>query len=101
MTLRVKGTYSVSAAENPSRLLSVKAITCNVIFLDDKSENFKLDKNARGQVLIDLVNDFLELLERDFFGLQFNDFSCNPGPLLRWLEPTKTLKKQLKGESIM
>ena len=39
-------------------------------------------KNARGQVLIDLVFDFLELLERDFFGLQYNDFSCNPGPLL-------------------
>nr|CDS30901.1 tyrosine protein phosphatase non receptor type [Hymenolepis microstoma] len=99
MTLRVKGTYSVSAAENPSRLLSVKPITCNVIFLDDKSENFKLDKNARGQDLINLVFDFLELLERDFFGLQFNDFSCNPAPLLRWLEPTKTLKKQLKGAS--
>ncbi|VDL19110.1 unnamed protein product [Hymenolepis diminuta] len=99
MTLRLKGSYSVSAAENSSRLLPVKPITCNVIFLDDKSENFKLDKNARGQVLIDLVFDFLELLERDFFGLQFNDFSSNPGPLLRWLEPAKTLKKQLKGAS--
>ncbi|KAM7537219.1 hypothetical protein Aperf_G00000078747 [Anoplocephala perfoliata] len=82
MTLRLKGSYSVSAAENPSRLLPIKPVTCNVIFLDDKSENFKLDKNARGQVLIDLVFDFLELLERDFFGLQFNDFSCNPDPLL-------------------
>ncbi|VDM32829.1 unnamed protein product [Hydatigera taeniaeformis] len=97
MTLRLKGSYSVSAAENPTYRLPFKPITCNVIFLDDKSELFKLDKNACGQVLIDLVFDFLELLERDFFGLQYNDFNCNPGPLLRWLEPKKTLKKQLKG----
>ncbi|CDS41474.1 tyrosine protein phosphatase non receptor type [Echinococcus multilocularis] len=97
MTLRLKGSYSVSAAENPTYRLPFKPITCNVIFLDDKSELFKLDKNVRGQVLIDLVFDFLELLERDFFGLQYNDFNCNPGPILRWLDPTKTLKKQLKG----
>ncbi|KAL5964200.1 Tyrosine-protein phosphatase non-receptor type 4 [Taenia solium] len=100
MTLRLKGSYSVSAAENPTYRLPFKPITCNVIFLDDKSELFKLDKNARGQVLIDLVFDFLELLERDFFGLQYNDFNCNPGPLLRWLEPTKTLKKQLRGKYV-
>uniref|UniRef100_A0A5K3ELN6 protein-tyrosine-phosphatase n=4 Tax=Mesocestoides corti TaxID=53468 RepID=A0A5K3ELN6_MESCO len=97
MTFQLKGSYSVSAAENPSRLLPFKPIICNVVFLDDKSELFKLEKNARGQVLIDLVFDFIELLERDFFGLQYNDFNCNPGPLLRWLEPSKSLKKQLRG----
>uniref|UniRef100_A0A0V0J345 protein-tyrosine-phosphatase n=1 Tax=Schistocephalus solidus TaxID=70667 RepID=A0A0V0J345_SCHSO len=99
MTLRLRGSYSVSAAETPAQLSLLKPITCNVVFLDDKSELFKVDKHARGQLLLDLVFEFLELLERDFFGLQFSDYTCNPGPVLRWLDSTKTLKKQLRGSS--
>ncbi|KAL7064765.1 hypothetical protein AAHC03_05767 [Spirometra sp. Aus1] len=99
MTLRLRGSYSVSAAETPAQLSLLKPITCNVVFLDDKSELFKVDKHSRGQLLLDLVFEFLELLERDFFGLQFSDYTCNPGPILRWLDSTKTLKKQLRGSS--
>ncbi|VDN12483.1 unnamed protein product [Dibothriocephalus latus] len=82
MTFRLRGSYSVSAAETPAQFSLLKPITCNVVFLDDKSELFKVDKHARGQLLLDLVFEFLELLERDFFGLQFSDYTCNPGPIV-------------------
>lgn len=43
MTLRLKGSYSVSNAENPVRSFPFKAITCNIVYLDDKTELFRLE----------------------------------------------------------
>ncbi len=44
-----------------------------VVFLDDTSQLFVLDKKARGSSLLDRVFDHLELVEREYFGLIFND----------------------------
>lgn len=73
-----------------------KAIPCRVHFLDDSHETFEVDKRAKAQHLLDKVFDHLELIEKDYFGLQFLDLSPDPDTM-RWLDPLKTIKKQCRG----
>ncbi|MBN3273645.1 PTN3 phosphatase, partial [Polyodon spathula] len=51
-------------------------------------------KQDAGQVLLDMVYNHLGLMEREYFGLQHNEDSVDSP---RWLEPTKPIRKQLKG----
>ena len=39
-----------------------------------------LQKRAKGQVLLDLVFQHLELIEKDYFGLQYSDNGVLPSP---------------------
>lgn len=43
----------------------------SVLFLDDTTHCFQIDKKGKGKDILDLVFDFLDLRERDYFGLQF------------------------------
>ncbi|KAJ3592137.1 hypothetical protein NHX12_007266 [Muraenolepis orangiensis] len=49
-----------------------------------------------GQVLLDAVFKHLELTERDYFGLHLAEDSSDT---LRWLDPSKPIRKQLKRGS--
>ncbi|UXI16706.1 Transcription initiation factor TFIID subunit 2 [Sarcoptes scabiei] len=66
-----------------------------VILLDDEEFNCQVDKNARGKEVFTKVCDFLNLLEKDYFGLSFreNDDSRN------WLNLDKRIGKQLRNTS--
>ncbi|XP_066977491.1 tyrosine-protein phosphatase non-receptor type 4 isoform X3 [Macrobrachium rosenbergii] len=98
------GTYNVRASEL-ARHKALKTLRVQVAFLDDSTQVFEIEKRAKGQALLDLVFNHLELIERDFFGLQYLEASTvaseNPrleGALMkkRWLDPLKPVKKQLR-----
>ncbi|RXM99175.1 Tyrosine-protein phosphatase non-receptor type 3, partial [Acipenser ruthenus] len=74
-------------------------VVCNVHFLDGTVQSFKVNKQDAGQVLLDMVYNHLGLIEREYFSLQHNEDSVDSpiGSKLRWLEPTKPIRKQLKG----
>lgn len=71
------GTYKVRSAElardkkaaSSPAASTTKAVT--VLFLDDTTHTFQLEKKAKGHELLEQVFRHLELSERDYFGLQF------------------------------
>ncbi|XP_052270524.1 FERM domain-containing protein 3-like isoform X1 [Dreissena polymorpha] len=67
-----------------------------VRFLDD-SEPIQLSftKETTGQFVLDKVCETLNLLEKDYFGLRYVDAEKQR----HWLDPTKTVYRQLKGVS--
>ncbi|XP_050438870.1 tyrosine-protein phosphatase non-receptor type 4 [Adelges cooleyi] len=95
------GTYNVRATELAVDRGRLKSINAVVVFLDDTQHCFKLDKRAKGQALLEAVFQHLELIEKDYFGLQFTDNGLVPSAantdLLRWLNPKKSVKKQMRG----
>jgi tyrosine-protein phosphatase non-receptor type 4 len=88
------GSYNVRDSESVkegARQLH-RTLICSVHFLDGSHEDFELDvrfslpivydcqptpllfqRHTRGQDLLDKVFEHLELVEKDFFGLQFVD----------------------------
>ncbi|XP_059473804.1 tyrosine-protein phosphatase non-receptor type 4 isoform X2 [Neocloeon triangulifer] len=93
------GTYHVRASER-ERERNLKFLSATVTFLDDSQHTFQLDKKAKGQELLDKVFQHLELVEKDYFGLQFSENGNPPcssnNDLMRWLDPLKLVKKQLR-----
>ncbi|XP_066547568.1 band 4.1-like protein 4B isoform X2 [Amia ocellicauda] len=71
---------------------SKSAITCRVLLLDGTDVNVDLPKKAKGQELFDQILYQLDLIESDYFGLQFMD----PEQVSHWLDVTKPIKKQIK-----
>lgn len=117
----LSGTYKVRSAELArDKKSQTKAVT--VLFLDETTHTFQLEKKAKGSDLLELVFRHLELSERDYFGLQFqpkcatsnssngkrikNGSGCNNGSTGgsegtaisfesgRWLDPNKPFRKQ-------
>ncbi|KAL4657435.1 band 4.1-like protein 4B isoform X1 [Arapaima gigas] len=71
---------------------SRSAITCRVLLLDGSDVSVELPKKAKGQDLFDQIMYHLDLVEADYFGLQFMD----QGQIGQWLDTTKPIKKQIK-----
>ncbi|XP_036103900.1 band 4.1-like protein 2 isoform X3 [Molossus molossus] len=70
-----------------------KTVQCKVTLLDGTEYCCDLEKCAEGQVLFDKVCEHLNLLEKDYFGLAFQD-----GPEQKnWLDPAKQIKRQLRN----
>ncbi|CAH2305089.1 band 5 isoform X1 [Pelobates cultripes] len=67
-------------------------ITCRVSLLDGSDVSVDLPKKAKGQELFDQIMYHLDLIEKDYFGLQFMDSAQVP----HWLDHTKSIKKQVK-----
>lgn len=55
---------------------------------------FVLQKKAMGMDLYEQVFYSLDLIEKDYFGLQFTDANN----VKHWLDPTKAVKKQVKSK---
>ncbi|XP_072382863.1 tyrosine-protein phosphatase non-receptor type 4 isoform X1 [Diabrotica undecimpunctata] len=94
------GTYNVHALElAAARERKLKTLSITVKFLDDTEHVFHVEKRAKGATLLDQVYRHLELVEKDYFGLQYSDNGGLPGTRgsvwMHWLDPSKTLKKQL------
>ncbi|XP_075037226.1 tyrosine-protein phosphatase non-receptor type 4 [Mixophyes fleayi] len=88
-------TYNVRASEQARDRQSTEVV-CSILLLDNSVQAFRVNKHDHGQTLLDLVFKFLDLTERDYFGLQLaDDSSDNP----KWLDPNKLIRKQLKRGS--
>ncbi|XP_073930884.1 band 4.1-like protein 2 isoform X16 [Castor canadensis] len=81
-----------------------KTMQCKVILLDGTEYTCDLEKRAKGQVVFDKVCEHLNLLEKDYFGLLFQENSeqklsqsRNEGHMKNWLDPTKEIKRQLRN----
>lgn len=73
------GTYNVHALElAAARVRKLKGLTVTVLFLDDTEHSFHVEKKAKGSVLLDQVHQHLELVEKDYFGLQYSANGCTP-----------------------
>ncbi|XP_034941900.1 band 4.1-like protein 5 isoform X2 [Chelonus insularis] len=92
---RVRGVNGQTASPQikNQRLLSNKnIIQCRVILLDGTDLPIELSKKALASDLYEQVFYSLDLIEKDYFGLQYTD-SNN---VQHWLDPTKPIKKQIK-----
>lgn len=92
------GTYNVQALElAAARERKLKGLGITVKFLDDTEHVFHVEKKSKGVVLLEQVYNHLELVEKDYFGLQFannGDYNRSAECIL-WLDPSKSIKKQL------
>lgn len=86
----LSGTYRSRSAEL-ARDKKPRTISVTVLFLDDSTYTFHIEKRAKGAELLDQVFQYLELTERDYFGLLFPQ---KPGDVVRWVDSNKSFKKQ-------
>ncbi|XP_033263234.1 band 4.1-like protein 2 isoform X11 [Orcinus orca] len=70
-----------------------RTVQCKVTLLGGTEYSCDLEKRAKGQVLFDRVCEHLNLLEKDYFGLVFQE---NPEQK-NWLDPAKEMKRQLRN----
>ncbi|XP_055079145.1 band 4.1-like protein 1 [Periophthalmus magnuspinnatus] len=69
-----------------------KTVPVKVTLLDGSDYDTAVEKFAKGQTLLDMVCGHLNLLERDYFGLMFQDTDNSKN----WLDPSKEIKKQIR-----
>ncbi|XP_028309057.1 band 4.1-like protein 1 [Gouania willdenowi] len=69
-----------------------KTVPVKIILLDGSDYETAVEKFAKGQTLLDMVCGHLNLLERDYFGLAFQDTDISKN----WLDPSKEIKKQIR-----
>ncbi|XP_074536662.1 band 4.1-like protein 1 isoform X2 [Halichoeres trimaculatus] len=69
-----------------------KTVPVKVTLLDGSDYETAVEKFAKGQTLLDMVCGHLNLLERDYFGLNFQDTDNSKN----WLDPSKEIKKQIR-----
>ncbi|KAM9342505.1 band 4.1-like protein 1 [Pholidichthys leucotaenia] len=69
-----------------------KTVPVKVALLDGSDYETAVEKFAKGQTLLDMVCGHLNLLERDYFGLTFQDTDNAKN----WLDPSKEIKKQIR-----
>ena len=67
------GVYKVRGDGDATSPPTLRHFPATVVFLDDSSHRFTLDKKAKGQELLSLVFQHLELTEREYFGLVFGE----------------------------
>ncbi|XP_059974966.1 band 4.1-like protein 3 isoform X2 [Mesoplodon densirostris] len=70
-----------------------KSMQSKVILLDGSEYTCDVEKRSRGQVLFDKVCEHLNLLEKDYFGLTYQDAENQKN----WLDPSKEIKKQIRS----
>uniref|UniRef100_A0A6A7FV05 Moesin/ezrin/radixin homolog 1 n=1 Tax=Hirondellea gigas TaxID=1518452 RepID=A0A6A7FV05_9CRUS len=67
-------------------------LLCSVTLLDQNELTFELPKKALGEELTERVYSELDIIEKDYFGLQYTDHNS----VSHWLDATKPIKKQIK-----
>ncbi|XP_071325261.1 band 4.1-like protein 4B isoform X1 [Trachinotus anak] len=67
-------------------------ITCRVLLLDGSDVNVDLPSKSKGQDLFDQIMYHIDLVETDYFGLQFMDTE----QVSHWLDMSKLIKKQIR-----
>lgn len=79
------------ASQKPTK--KTKTVLAKVTLLDGTEYSCDLEKRAKGQALFDRVCEHLNLLEKDYFGLLFQEHPEQKN----WLDPAKEIKKQLRS----
>ncbi|XP_040889223.1 protein 4.1-like isoform X1 [Toxotes jaculatrix] len=71
----------------------LKTVPFKVTLLDSSEFEGEIEKHSKGQTLVDMVCEHLNLLEKDYFGLTFADTDTQKN----WLDPSKEIKKQMRN----
>ncbi|XP_040015380.1 band 4.1-like protein 1 isoform X8 [Xiphias gladius] len=71
----------------------LKTAPFKVTLLDSSEFEGEIEKHSKGQTLMDMVCEHLNLLEKDYFGLTFADTDTQKN----WLDPSKEIKKQMRN----
>nr|XP_043879345.1 band 4.1-like protein 1 isoform X2 [Solea senegalensis] len=71
----------------------LKTAPFKVTLLDSVEFEGEIEKHSKGQTLMDMVCEHLNLLEKDYFGLTFADMDTQKN----WLDPSKEIKKQMRN----
>ncbi|XP_056304761.1 band 4.1-like protein 1 isoform X5 [Danio aesculapii] len=79
-------------SRSPQKSKRPKTVPVKVLLLDGSAYESGVEKLCKGQVLLDMVCEHLNLLEKDYFGLSFSDTECQKN----WLDPSKEIKKQIR-----
>ncbi|XP_022241569.1 band 4.1-like protein 5 isoform X2 [Limulus polyphemus] len=80
--------YTPSYTTKPSK----HVLPCKVILLDGSDMSIDVLKTTMGYDLYEQVWYHLDLIEKDYFGLQFTDTN----QVSHWLDPTKLIKRQVR-----
>ncbi|XP_029660207.1 band 4.1-like protein 5 isoform X2 [Formica exsecta] len=88
----VSGQTASSQIKNQRLPSNKNIVQCRVVLLDGTDLPIELSKKALAGDLYEQVFYSLDLIEKDYFGLQYTD-SNN---VQHWLDPTKPIKKQVK-----
>ncbi|XP_007950134.1 band 4.1-like protein 4B [Orycteropus afer afer] len=81
-----------AAVHIPAAGAAKATLYCRVFLLDGTEVRVDLPKHAKGQDLFDQIVYHLDLVETDYFGLQFLDSA----QVAHWLDHSKPIKKQMK-----
>ncbi|XP_032370167.1 protein 4.1 isoform X11 [Etheostoma spectabile] len=71
----------------------LKTAPFKITLLDSAEFEGEVEKHSKGQTLVDMVCEHLNLLEKDYFGLTFADTDTQKN----WLDPSKEIKKQMRN----
>uniref|UniRef100_A0A671V561 FERM domain-containing protein 3 n=1 Tax=Sparus aurata TaxID=8175 RepID=A0A671V561_SPAAU len=69
-------------------------VLCTIRLLDDSEISCSIQRDTKGQFLLDHVCNHYNLLERDYFGIRYVD----PEKQRHWLEPNKAVVRQMKSQ---
>ncbi|XP_008402290.1 FERM, RhoGEF and pleckstrin domain-containing protein 1 isoform X5 [Poecilia reticulata] len=86
------GISTLDPGHKPPAMPSGRHVTVTVRMLDDTEEVFDVSQKASGKVLFDLVCSHMNLIEGDYFGLEFQ----NHKSMMVWLDHIKPIIKQLR-----
>ncbi|KAM4600832.1 band 4.1-like protein 4B [Polymixia lowei] len=81
-----------AAVHIPAAGTARTSITCRVLLLDGSDVNVDLPSKSKGQELFDQIMYHLDLVETDYFGLQFMDTE----QVSHWIDVSKPIKKQIR-----
>uniref|UniRef100_A0A673NIE2 FERM domain-containing protein n=1 Tax=Sinocyclocheilus rhinocerous TaxID=307959 RepID=A0A673NIE2_9TELE len=77
---------------SPSISSLAQEVRCTVRLLDDSEIACSIQRDTKGQFLLDHVCNHYSLLEKDYFGIRYVD----PEKQRHWLDPSKPVVKQMK-----
>ncbi|XP_071331043.1 FERM, ARHGEF and pleckstrin domain-containing protein 1-like [Trachinotus anak] len=86
------GISTLDPGHRPPTMPPGRHVTIRVRMLDDTEELFDISQKASGKVLFDLVCSHMNLIEGDYFGLEFQ----NHQKMMVWLDHIKPIIKQLR-----
>ncbi|XP_039673923.1 FERM, ARHGEF and pleckstrin domain-containing protein 1-like isoform X1 [Perca fluviatilis] len=86
------GISTLDPGHKPPAMPPGRHVTIRVRMLDDTEELFDISQKASGKVLFDLVCSHMNLIEGDYFGLEFQ----NQQKMIVWLDHIKPIIKQLR-----
>ncbi|XP_023698321.2 FERM, ARHGEF and pleckstrin domain-containing protein 1-like isoform X2 [Paramormyrops kingsleyae] len=86
------GVSTLEPGRRPPPMPRGRRISIRVLLLDDTEEVFEVSQRAPGKLLFDLVCSHLNLIEGDYFGLEFQDRR----KMTVWLDLVKPIMRQVK-----